>query len=129
MMGFHKGFRFHAVLSRERKVSQMKVLIALIGSCAAIGLAVPAYADPGDGPDGDDAGFLAALQHADIGYHNPTQAIGSAKAVCTCLNNGESGLELIHDVQAHNPAFNMDIAAEFAVISSKYYCPQHLSKS
>ncbi|GAB3019102.1 DUF732 domain-containing protein [Mycobacterium bourgelatii] len=107
----------------------MKGLIALIGICAAIGIAAPAYADPDNGPGGDDAGFLAALQHADIGYRNPAQAIGSAKAVCTCLNSGESGLELVHDVQTHNPAFNMDAAAEFAVLSSKYYCPQHLSKN
>lgn len=107
----------------------MKKLLAVIGVGTMIGLAPPAYADPEDGAGGDDAGFLTALRRADIGYANSTQAIGSAKAVCTCLNNGESGLELVHDVQTHNPAFNLDAAAEFAVISSKYYCPQHLSKS
>jgi hypothetical protein len=106
----------------------MRLLLTLIGVCAMIGFAAPAHSDPDEG-GGDDAGFLAALHHADIGYNNPTQAIGSAKAVCTCLNNGESGLELVHDVLTHNPAFNLDAAAEFAVISSKYYCPQHLSKS
>ncbi|RUP04062.1 MAG: DUF732 domain-containing protein [Mycobacterium sp.] len=107
----------------------MKLLLALIGVCASIGLAAPAYADPADGGGGDDAAFLSALHTADIGYNSPAQAIRSAQAVCTCLNNGESGLELVHDVQTHNPAFNLDAAAEFAVISSKYYCPQHLSKS
>jgi hypothetical protein len=107
----------------------MRRLLALIGVCAIIGLAAPAYGDPEDAPAGDDGAFLAALRGADIGYSNPASAVGSARAVCTCLNNGESGLELVHDVKTHNPAFNMDAAAQFAVISAKYYCPQHLSKS
>ncbi len=106
----------------------MRLLLAIIGLCAMIGCAAPAYGDPEDG-GGDDAGFLTALNKADIGYASPGQAIGSAKAVCTCLNNGESGFELVHDVKTHNPGFNLDAAAEFAVISAKYYCPQHLSKS
>lgn len=107
----------------------MRLLLALLGVCTAVGLAAPAYADPADEIGGDDAAFLAALHTADIGYNSPARAVGSAKAVCTCLNHGESGLELVHDVQTHNPAFNMDAAAEFAVISAKYYCPQHLSKA
>lgn len=107
----------------------MRLLLALIGVCTAVGFAGPADADPAPEVGGDDAAFLAALHTADIGYNSPAQAVGSAKAVCTCLNNGESGLELVHDVQTHNPAFNLDAAAEFAVISSKFYCPQHLSKS
>jgi hypothetical protein len=107
----------------------MRLLLALIGVCFAIGFAAPACADPADDGGGDDAGFLAALQTADIGYNSPAQAVRSAQAVCTCLNGGESGLELVHDVQTHNPAFNLDAAAEFAVLSSKFYCPQHLSKS
>jgi hypothetical protein len=113
----------------RRKGIDVKLLLALIGVCTAIGFAAPAYADPSDAPGGDDAAFLAALHTADIGYNSPSQAVRSAQAVCTCLNNGESGLELVHDVQTHNPAFNLDAAAEFAVISSKFYCPQHLSKS
>jgi hypothetical protein len=107
----------------------MRTLVAIIGVCAMIGLAAPANADPDDAPAGDDTAFLAALRGADIGYSNPASAVGSAKAVCTCLRSGESGLELVHDVKTHNPAFNMDAAAQFAVISAKYYCPEHLSKS
>ena len=76
----------------------------------------------------DDAGFLAALQQSDIGFGSPAQAIASAKAVCTCLNNGESGLELIHDLKTHNPAITMD-ASKFAVLSAQYYCPHQLSKA
>lgn len=106
----------------------MRLLLALFGVSVMIGLAAPAYADPDPAP-ADDAGFLAALQQAGITYPSPAQAIGSAQAVCTCLNNGESGLELVHDVKTHNPGFTMDAASQFALISAKYYCPHHLSKA
>ncbi|BBA88270.1 hypothetical protein MPSD_27610 [Mycobacterium pseudoshottsii JCM 15466] len=76
---------------------------------------------------GDDVGFLAALQNAGITYSNPDQAIGSAKAVCWCLDGGESGLELVHDMKTHNPGFNMEAASQFAVLAATYYCPHHLS--
>ncbi|KAA1250927.1 DUF732 domain-containing protein [Mycobacterium simiae] len=105
----------------------MKKLLAVLGVAAAIGLAAPVYADPEEPDGGDDAGFLTALQQVGITYPSPAQAIGSAKAVCGHLDNGLSGLELVHDVKVHNPGLTMDAAAQFAVISAKYYCPQHLS--
>src|SRR5271168_265315 len=100
----------------------MKRLLALLGVCAMIGLAAPAYADPDD-LNGDDAGFLAALRQVDIDYTDPAHVITSGKAVCTCLDDGESGLELLHDVKAHNPGFDMENASNFAMISAKFYCP------
>jgi hypothetical protein len=107
----------------------MKLLLALLGVSAMIGLAAPASADPpAPPPAGDDAGFLAALHQAGIVYSNPAQAITSGKAVCTCLNDGESGLGLVHDVKIHNPGFNMESASDFSLISAKFYCPQQLSK-
>ena len=78
---------------------------------------------------GDDAGFLAALQQDGITYTSPASAIASAHAVCTCLDDGESGLELVHDVKTHNPGFTMDAASEFSLLAAKYYCPHHLSKA
>ena len=106
------------------------MLLALLGVSAMIGLAAPAYADPDPAPaPADDAGFLAALQQDDIAYPSPAQAITSARAVCECLNNGESGLELVHDVKSHNPGITMDEASQFALLSAKYYCPHHLSKA
>jgi hypothetical protein len=105
----------------------MRMLLALLGVAAMIGLAAPAYGDPDS--SGDDAGFLAALRNADIGYGDPGQAIGAAQAVCGCLDNGESGLELIHDVKTHNPALDLDTAAQFSLLAAKYYCPHHLSKA
>lgn len=107
----------------------MKSLLATLGVCAMIGFAAPAYADPTPLPEGDDAGFLAALRQAGINYSNPQQAITSGKAVCACLTNGESGLELVHDVKTHNPGFDMENAANFAMIASKFYCPEELSKA
>jgi hypothetical protein len=104
-------------------------LLALLGASAMIGLATPAYAEPPPPVRGDDAGFLAALHQAGISYASPEAAVGAGRTVCHCLNHGESGLELIHDVKMRNPEFDMDRAANFALISAKYYCPHHLSEA
>lgn len=93
-----------------------------------IGLAAPAFADPPP-VEGDDGGFLSALQQAGISYASPDAAVGAGKAVCHSLNNGDSGLELIHDVKMHNPGFDMESASNFAMISAKFYCPHQLSKA
>ncbi len=108
----------------------MRLLLALLGIFTMIGLAAPAYGDPPPPPlNGDDQGFLAALHQAGISYASPDKAIASGRAVCTCLNHGESGLELVHDVKTHNPGFDMEGASDFALISAKFYCPNELSKS
>jgi hypothetical protein len=107
----------------------MRLLLAILGLCAMIGFAAPAYADPPRPPEGDDAGFLAALHQVGISYGSPDQAITSGKAVCTCLSDGESGLELVHDVKTHNPGFDMESASNFAMIAAKFYCPQQLHKA
>jgi Protein of unknown function (DUF732) len=106
----------------------MRTLLAALSICTAIGLAAPAYADPGDAT-ADDAGFLSALQKVGIHYPSPAQAIMAGRSVCGCLNNGESGLELVHDVKIRNSGFTMEEASDFAMIAAKYYCPQQLSKS
>jgi hypothetical protein len=106
----------------------MKMLLAVLGVATAIGLAAPAYADPADA-SGDDAGFLTALQRVGIKYSSPASAVSAGKSVCGCLNNGESGLELVHDVKIRNAGFTMEEASDFAMIAAKFYCPQQLSKS
>ncbi|MEE6178029.1 DUF732 domain-containing protein [Mycobacterium sp. 050134] len=106
----------------------MRLLLALLGTAAAIALAAPAYADPPP-PAGDDAGFLAALHQVGMTYASPDAVINSGKAVCSCLNNGESGLELVHDVKTHNPGMDMEQASNFAMIAAKFYCPHQLSKA
>jgi hypothetical protein len=107
-----------------------RLLLAAAGVAAMmIGLALPAHADPPPPPQGDDAGFLAALHQVGISYSSPDAAVASAKAVCTCLNNGETGLELVHDVKTHNPGMDMENASNFAMIAAKFYCPHQLSKA
>jgi Protein of unknown function (DUF732) len=106
----------------------LKTLLAAISVCAVIGFAAPAYADPDDAT-GDDAGFLSALQKVGIHYPSPAQAITAGRSVCGCLNGGESGLELVHDVKVRNAGFSMEEASDFAMVAAKYYCPQQLSKS
>ena len=107
----------------------MKRVLALLGAFAMIGPAAPAYAAPAPPPDGDDGGFIAALQQAGFSFATPSSAVVAGRAVCSCLNNGESGLEVVHDVETRNPGMNMDMASNFAVLSAKFYCPQQLSKT
>ncbi len=107
----------------------MKRLLALLAVPVVIGLAAPAHAAPPPVPDGDDGAFLAALHQAGFSFGNPDAAVGAGRAVCSCLNNGESGLELVHDVKMHNPGMDMETASNFAMISAKYYCPHQLSKA
>ena len=107
----------------------MKQLLALLGAFAMIGLAAPAYADPGSEPGGDDGGFIAALRQAGFSFATPGSAVTAGRAVCSCLNNGEPGLEVVHDVKAHNPGMDMEMASNFAVLSAKFYCPSQLSKA
>jgi Protein of unknown function (DUF732) len=107
----------------------MKTLLALLGVSAMIGFAGPAFADPPPEPDGDDAGFLAALHQAGFSFASPGSAVQAGRAVCSCLNNGETGLELVHDVKSHNPGMDMEMASNFALLSAKFYCPHQLSKA
>ena len=107
----------------------MKRLLILLGVVVMIGLAAPAYADPSPEPDGDDAGFVAALHQAGFSFASEGSAVAAGRAVCSCLNNGESGLELVHDVKSHNPGMDMEMASNFAMISAKFYCPHQLSKA
>ncbi len=107
----------------------MKRLLTALGVAAMIGLAAPAYAAPVPEPDGDDAGFLAALRQAGFSFASEGAAVSAGRAVCTCLNNGEDNLELLHDVKSHNPGMDMEMASNFAMISAKFYCPHQLSKA
>ncbi|MEB3906203.1 DUF732 domain-containing protein [Mycobacterium ulcerans] len=104
----------------------MKLLIAVMDVCAAVVFGAPVWV-AGVARAGDDVGFLVALQRIGITYPSPAQAIDAARAVCVCLDRGESGLAVVQEVTARNPGFDMDAAAHFAVISTTYYCPHHLA--
>ena len=101
----------------------MKRLLALLGVPVVIVLAAPAYADPPPVPDGDDGAFLAALHQAGFSFASADAAVGAGRAVCSCLNNGEAGLELVHDVKMHNPGMDMEMASNFAMISGEVLLP------
>ncbi|SPM36728.1 glycine cleavage system protein P [Mycobacterium rhizamassiliense] len=107
----------------------MRTVLALLGATALIGFAAPAYGGPPPEPNGDDAGFLAALRQAGFNFASPDAAVGAGRAVCSLLNGGESGLELVSDVKAHNPGMDMEQASNFALISAKFYCPHQLSRA
>jgi Protein of unknown function (DUF732) len=107
----------------------MRRILALVGVATVIGFAAPAYATPPPEPDGDDAGFVAALHQAGFTFSSEAAAVQAGRAVCSCLNNGESGLELVHDVKVHNPGMDMEMASNFSLISAKFYCPHHLGQA
>lgn len=107
----------------------MKRVLTLLGTMAMIGLAAPAYADPEPESGGHDGGFIAALRQAGFSFATPGSAVAAGRAVCSCLNNGEPGLEVVHDVKAHNPGMDMEMASNFAVLSAKFYCPAQLAKA
>lgn len=107
----------------------MTRLLALLSAFATIGLAAPAHADPGPEPGADDGGFIAALRQAGFSFDTPGSAVAAGRAVCSCLDNGEPALEVVHDVKTRNPGMDMEIASNFAVLSAKFYCPNQLSKA
>ncbi|ASL15440.1 hypothetical protein MINTM019_25880 [Mycobacterium paraintracellulare] len=107
----------------------MTRLLALLSAFATIGLAAPAHADPGPEPGADDGGFIAALRQAGFSFDTPGSAVAAGRAVCSCLDNGEPGLEVVHDVKTRNPGMDMEMASNFAVLSAKFYCPNQLSKA
>jgi hypothetical protein len=105
----------------------MRRLLVVLGVSTVIGLAAPAYGDPGEGFD--DAGFLATVRDAGINYTSSNRAIAFGKAVCGWIGNGKSGPELVQDLQNNNPGLTRDHATLFVAISAKYYCPQQLTKN
>lgn len=102
----------------------MKRLLAVLGVVPLVILAAPAHADPGGA--NNDAAFLASLKSAGITYGSPDQAIAAGKAVCGLVADGESGLEVIENLQNRNPQFTLGSAAKFAGLAARAYCPQQL---
>ena len=104
----------------------MRLLVALVGVSAVLGLAPPAYGDPTVGGN-DEAGFLASLRSAGITYTTPDAAVLFAKAVCESMGNGEWGPQMLDELKTENPGLTTDNASSFLAIAAKYYCPQQLN--
>jgi hypothetical protein len=98
----------------------MRTLVVVATLAAAIGLAVPAHADPSP-----DASFLAALDKAGISYHSGPDAVAAAKKVCDWINHGQRRSDVIVSVAASNPGFAMSSAEEFTTLAERAYCPDH----
>ncbi len=104
----------------------MKPALIALAAIVLIGAAPSARAEPAPYPEGDDAGFLATLDQVGITYSDPGAAVTAGKTACDCLNNGDSGLKLMHDVRLQNPEMNLEAVADFILVSAKFYCPQQL---
>jgi hypothetical protein len=105
----------------------VKPLLALVGLTALIGVAPPAYGEPGSGSD--DVGFLATVHDAGITYTSPDRAIAFGKQVCGWIGSGKPGPEVVQTLQTNNPGMTADHATLFVAISAKYYCPQQLGNT
>lgn len=97
----------------------MRLLVALVGSAALIGLAAPAPADA----DGD---FLAGLNNAGITYKNGPDAIGIGRRACDLMDQGHPPADVIKAMTDQNPGFTNDAAAKFLDIAENWLCPQHI---
>jgi len=106
----------------------MKLLLALLSLSMGIVVAAPAYADV-DAPPGDanNEAFLADLHQVGITFQDPNQALKAGKTVCGLLSRGESGLQLVSDLEDNNPALNTSGAVQFATLSAKSFCPHQLA--
>jgi hypothetical protein len=100
----------------------MRLLLALAGVAAVVGLAVPAHADP-------DSDFLAALTKAGVSYQSPSQAVAVGRAVCERMDSGMTATDLLSELRSSNPAITPDGAASFTAIAASAYCPQRLTKT
>jgi hypothetical protein len=100
--------------------------LVLAGFVAALGVATPAQADPGN--SGIDASFLAALNKAGITYQDAAVAVAVAKKACALMDQGNPEAGVIKSVSSSNPGFTVDGAAQFTMIAASAYCPQHMGQ-
>ncbi|MEZ0349440.1 DUF732 domain-containing protein [Mycobacterium sp. pR1184] len=109
----------------------MKLLLAVLGISMGFVVALPASAESGvdeAAVDDNNEVFLADLNAVGISFQDPGQAIAAGKSVCGLISRGVSGLQLLNDLKANNPALTTSGAAQFATISAKSYCPKQLEE-
>lgn len=101
----------------------MKRLLLLMGMAAMVGLAAPAHAHA----EGNDAGFLAALDQQGISHSAAaSQTIAAGRAVCELMDGGLTPMDTVNAVRSTNPAMSPEQSARFAVTAASAFCPQHL---
>lgn len=99
----------------------MRGLMAVLGVASALGLAVPAHADPGV-----DASFTDALHKAGITFTDSKTAVSAGKTACDLMDKGNSEIDVIALVMQQNTGISNISAAKFTAIAASAYCPQHL---
>jgi Protein of unknown function (DUF732) len=106
----------------------MKLLLAVASAVVMIGIALPAYADDGDGGDiSNDKAFLAELRQAGVSYQDPDNAVTAAKSVCQLVDDGKSVAEIITELRNRNPSFQGTAAAKFTALAADHYCPDYMT--
>jgi hypothetical protein len=101
------------------KDEAMRLLVALAGFAAVIGLAAPAQAD-------GDRDFLGGLNNAGITYQSGPDAIGIGRRACDLMDQGHPPADVIKAMTDQNPEFTNDGAAKFLEIAENTLCPQHI---
>jgi hypothetical protein len=110
----------------------MRLLLVLASVAAALGLAVPALADPPDPPAPDpaaDANFIGSLKSAGMTFRNESDAVAAGRLACDMMNSGTSEQDVVTKLSALNPGLNTGGAMKFAALASTAYCPDFLTKS
>ena len=110
----------------------MRLFLALASLAVAVGLAVPALADPAplvpDDPAADSA-FLDSLNKAGMTYSNGPSAIAAGRMACNLMNEGTSETDVVSKLTMLNPGLQSGGAMKFAALASSTYCPDYLTKS
>jgi hypothetical protein len=99
----------------------MRHFLVVLAMASALGIAVPAHADPNV-----DASFLDALKKAGISFDDEKSAVTAGKSVCKLMNLGHPEIDVVHQVADQNPKIGTTRAAQFTAIAASAYCPQHL---
>ena len=107
----------------------MRRPLAVVGVAAALGMALPAHADPSSSDPNLDASFLDSLTKAGITINSRPGAIKAGKAACGMMEQGQPELDVIQLVTRQNPGLDTTRAAEFTAIAASAYCPQYLQRA
>jgi hypothetical protein len=102
----------------------MRRLVVVLGIAVALGVAVPAHADPGV-----DASFVDALTKAGITFNDSASAVNAGRTACGLMDQGKSQLDVVQLVMKQNSGITTVSAAKFTAIATSAYCPKHLQRA
>ncbi len=98
--------------------SARNLAATLVGLATAVGLAVPAHADPLTDPS-----FLSALSTAGVGYDDPAATTSLGQSVCPMMvQPGQSFASVASSMG--DQGISPGMASFFTGIAIQMYCPQ-----